>query len=249
MATVEGITREATDAAVTSSSKVGGGEVGAGAVRVGAGGMVGGVGSSKTPTKPRTANVTPVPSRTPPSRPNAKAHVSNRRPAGGWESIPSKSDDSGGRGDVIVFESMGADQQSIRVTVGESPIDSAALVAEVGRSDSGATVLFLGTVRDHSEGKADVTHLEYEVFAERVEPKIREIVEEAAGKWPVLSAAVEHRSGRVDLGEASVAVAVSCAHRADSFEAARYVIDELKQRAPIWKKELWPGGAEWSPGS
>ena len=140
-------------------------------------------------------------------------------------------------------------QQSIRVTVGEDPIDSGALVAEVGRPDSGATVLFLGTVRDHSEGKEGVTHLEYEVFAEEVEPKIGEIVAEAAARWPVLSAAVEHRSGTVGLGEASVAVAIACAHRSDAFDAARFVIDELKRRAPIWKKEFWPGGAEWSPGS
>lgn len=139
--------------------------------------------------------------------------------------------------------------QSIRVSVGDDPIDTGALVAEVGRPDAGATVLFLGTVRDHSEGKTDVTHLEYEVYAEQVEPKIGEIVAEAAAKWPVLATAVEHRSGRVELGEASVAVAVSCAHRSDAFEAARYIIDELKQRAPIWKKEFWPGGAEWSPGS
>ena len=144
---------------------------------------------------------------------------------------------------------MGQVQQSIRVTVGEEPIDGGGLLDEVGRNDSGATVLFLGTVRDHSDGKEGVTHLEYEVFVERVEPKIREIVDEAATRWPILSAIVEHRSGRVELREASVAVAVSCAHRSDAFEAARFVIDELKGRAPIWKKEFWPGGAEWSPGS
>lgn len=139
--------------------------------------------------------------------------------------------------------------QSIRVSVGDAPIDAGALVAEVGRADSGATVLFLGTVRDHSEGKTHVTHLDYEVYAEMVEPKIEEIVAEAGDKWPILSAAVEHRSGTVLLGDASVAVAVSCAHRADAFEAARFIIDELKVRAPIWKKEFWPGGAEWSKGS
>lgn len=144
---------------------------------------------------------------------------------------------------------MGRVQQSIRVTVGESPIDSGSLIDEVGRPNSGATVLFLGTVRDHSGDKEGVTHLEYEVFSERVEAKIREIVEEAIEKWPVLSAVVEHRSGKVDLGEASVAVAVACAHRSDAFESARFIIDELKERAPIWKKEFWPGGAEWSQGS
>jgi molybdopterin synthase catalytic subunit len=144
---------------------------------------------------------------------------------------------------------MGRVQQSIRVTVGEEPIDGGALVTEVGRPDSGATVLFLGTVRDHSKGKEGVTHLDYEVFAERVEPKIEEIVNDASSRWPILSAVVEHRSGTVDLGEASVAVAVACAHRSDAFAAARFIIDELKQRAPIWKKEFWPGGAEWSRGS
>jgi molybdopterin synthase catalytic subunit len=140
-------------------------------------------------------------------------------------------------------------RQSIRVGVGEGRIDSTRLVGEVARPDSGATVLFLGTVRDHSAGKTGVTHLEYEVYREQVEPKIAEIVTEATERWPLLAVAVEHRAGRVEVGEASVAVAVSSAHRADAFEAARYVIDELKQRAPIWKKEFWPGGAEWSQGS
>jgi molybdopterin synthase catalytic subunit len=139
--------------------------------------------------------------------------------------------------------------QSIRVSVGDSAIDGAQLLAEVGRPRAGAVVLFLGTVRDHSDGKTGVTHLEYEVYAERVEEKITEIVAEATVKWPVLATAVEHRSGRVELGEASVGVAVSSAHRADAFEAARFIIDELKQRAPIWKKEFWPGGSEWSQGS
>ncbi|HEU4320985.1 MAG TPA: molybdenum cofactor biosynthesis protein MoaE [Acidimicrobiia bacterium] len=139
--------------------------------------------------------------------------------------------------------------QSIRVSVGEAPIDPARLIAEVADRGSGATVLFLGTVRDHSPGKEGVTHLEYEVYTEEVERGIREIVDEATASWPIIAIAVEHRSGRVELGETSVAVVASSAHRADAFDAARYVIDELKQRAPIWKKEFWPGGAEWSPGS
>ena len=144
---------------------------------------------------------------------------------------------------------MDGSSQVIRVSVGEAQIDPAALIAEVGRPDSGATVLFLGTVRDHSESVAGVTHLEYEVYAEQVEPKIREIMDEAEDRWPILGAVVQHRSGIVDLGEASVAVVVSTAHRADAFAAAQYVIDQLKTRAPIWKKEHWPDGAEWSQGS
>ncbi|MDH3190335.1 MAG: molybdenum cofactor biosynthesis protein MoaE, partial [Acidimicrobiia bacterium] len=123
------------------------------------------------------------------------------------------------------------------------------MIREVGRPDSGATVLFLGTVRDHSPGKTGVSHLDYEVYSEMVEPKISEIVGEAIDRWPILAAVVEHRSGVVVVGEASVAVAVATAHRSDAFEAARFIIDELKQRAPIWKKEHWEGGADWSEGS
>lgn len=140
-------------------------------------------------------------------------------------------------------------QQSVRVRVGEGLIDPTALVEEVGRPDSGATVLFLGTVRDHSNGRDGVTHLEYEVYEEFVESKIDEVIAEAAEKWPLLAVAVEHRSGKVMLGEASVAVAVATAHRKDAFAACEYIIDELKARAPIWKKEHRPGGAEWSRGS
>lgn len=137
--------------------------------------------------------------------------------------------------------------QSIRI--GPEPIDPAALISYVADTASGATVLFLGTVRDHSEGRQGITHLDYEVYAEKVEQSITAIVEEASAKWPLLAVAVSHREGTVNLGEASVAVAASSAHRSDAFEAARFVIDELKRRAPIWKKEFWPGGEEWSRGS
>lgn len=137
----------------------------------------------------------------------------------------------------------------MRVAVSELPIDSASLIEEVRRPDSGATVLFLGTVRDHSPGHVGVSHLDYEVYAEMVEAKIEEIVAEAVAKWPVLAVVVEHRSGVVDVGEVSVAVAVATAHRADAFASGQFLIDELKQRAPIWKKEFWDGGSEWSRGS
>lgn len=137
----------------------------------------------------------------------------------------------------------------IRVALRSEPLDVPALVAEVGRPDAGATALFLGTARDHSDGKTGVTHLEYEAYVEHVEPKLAEICAEAAERWPILVLVAEHRVGVVHVGEASVAVAVSTAHRGDAFEAARYVIDELKQRVPIWKREHWPGGAEWVEGA
>lgn len=136
-----------------------------------------------------------------------------------------------------------------KILVTDQPLDLGSLHGEVADPRAGAVVVFTGHVRDHSPGKDGVTHLVYEAFEERVEESIRAIIEEASQKWPVLKASVLHRLGRCDLQDPTVAVAVSSAHRGDAFEAARYLIDELKSRAPIWKKEHWPGGAEWSPGS
>lgn len=138
---------------------------------------------------------------------------------------------------------------AVMVAVAEAEIDTGQVVSFVADPTCGASVLFLGTVRDHSAGKHDVTHLEYEAYAEHVVPKMREIVDEAFAEWPIVKMAAVHRTGDVPLGGVSVAVAASSPHRADAFEAARYVIDELKKRAPIWKKEHWPGGAEWVEGA
>ena len=131
------------------------------------------------------------------------------------------------------------------VAVSPDPIDAGGLVDAVTTPESGAVVVFLGTVRNHSPGRDGVTHLEYEAYREHVEPKIAEIVEEARQRWPLDAVAAVHRVGSLDVGETSVGVAVSSSHRVDAFPAARYVIDELKSRAPIWKKEHWAGGAEW----
>ena len=138
---------------------------------------------------------------------------------------------------------------SHHVTVTDKPLDIAGLYGLVGGPRAGAIVVFTGHVRDHSPGKEGVTHLDYEAFEERVENSVRSIADEVAERWPILRIAVLHRTGRCEVGDSTVAVAVSSAHRVDAFEAARYLIDELKARAPIWKKEHWPGGAEWSPGS
>lgn len=131
------------------------------------------------------------------------------------------------------------------VSVSEAPIDPALLVEAVRRPDAGAIVLFLGTVRDHSEGHPGVTHLEYEAYSEVVEAKIQEIVDETRSRWDIGSVAALHRIGSLGVGDESVGVAVSAGHRPEAFEAARHLIDELKSRAPIWKKEHWDGGAEW----
>jgi molybdopterin synthase catalytic subunit len=131
------------------------------------------------------------------------------------------------------------------VEVGSDPLDVSAAAAFVAGPESGASVLFLGTVRNHAPGKAGVTHLEYEAYEGVVEPKIEEVVAEARERWPLHKVVALHRVGDLAVGEISVIAAVSSAHRRDAFAGARYVIDELKKRAPIWKKEHWPGGAEW----
>jgi len=132
------------------------------------------------------------------------------------------------------------------VAVSDDVIDGAQLMEFVEDPTCGAVVLFLGTVRDHSPGGiTDVSHLEYEAYGGVVEAKIAEIIAEARNEWPVVKVAVVHRTGELAVGETSVGVAVSSPHRRDAFAAGRYLIDELKTRAPIWKKEHWPGGAEW----
>lgn len=135
------------------------------------------------------------------------------------------------------------------VVVSEMIIDPAELGSAVQDPTAGGVVTFLGTVRNHSPGKVGVTHLVYEAYNELVEEKILEIVAEARQKWELVAVKVGHRLGLVEVGEVSVGVAVSAAHRTEAFAAARYLIDELKRRAPIWKQEHWPGGEEWIEGA
>ena len=136
-----------------------------------------------------------------------------------------------------------------RVDIRPDAIDPSALLAEVGDPSAGAVVLFLGTARNHSEGKTGVTHLEYEAYPEVAVGRIEELVSVAGEKWELVAVAVEHRTGTVSIGQPSVGVAVSAVHRDAAFEAGRFLIDELKARAPIWKKEHWPGGSEWVQGA
>ncbi len=128
-------------------------------------------------------------------------------------------------------------------------LDPASCLARAADPAAGASILFTGTVRDHSEGRSGVTKLVYDAYVEHVETSLATIASEACDRWPVLRIVVEHRVGEVLVGQPSVLVAVSTAHRGDAFEAARYVIDELKRRAPIWKQEHWPGGSEWIEGA
>jgi molybdopterin synthase catalytic subunit len=110
----------------------------------------------------------------------------------------------------------------------------------------GAVVLFSGTIRDHAEGRDGVEHLTYEAYDEQVVPRFAEIGAELRRRWPDTGRIVVlHRIGRLGIGESSVIVVVSAPHRGEAFEAARYAIDALKESAPIWKHEVWAGGADW----
>jgi len=127
----------------------------------------------------------------------------------------------------------------------DQPIDVAAILGRVSRSANGATVLFLGVVREVNEGR-DVTGIEYTAYRSMAERELATIVEEAAALADSDDIAVVHRLGELAVGECSVAVAVGHPHRGRAFEAARYVIEELKQRVPIWKREHYVDGTrEW----
>jgi molybdopterin synthase catalytic subunit len=131
----------------------------------------------------------------------------------------------------------------IRLTT--DAINYAALTESVCRPECGGVVLFLGTVRDLTDGRVTVA-LEYEAYSAMAEKKLAEIEQETRRRWPVGEMALVHRLGRLDVGEVSVAAAVSCPHRAEAFEACRFAIDRLKELAPIWKQENWADGStEW----
>ncbi len=124
-------------------------------------------------------------------------------------------------------------------------IDVPALLAFVNSRQAGAVVLFLGTTREFTHGRQTAS-LDYECYPEMAERKLVELEAEARRRWPIVECGVVHRLGHVPLGEASVAIAVSTAHRRDAFEAGQWLIDTLKEVVPIWKKENWAdGAAEW----
>lgn len=132
-----------------------------------------------------------------------------------------------------------------RVRLTNEPIDFQALTESVRHHNAGAVVLFLGTVREMT-GSRQTVALDYEAYPAMAEKKMHEIAEETGNRWPVLGLAMEHRLGHLELGDVSVALAVSCPHRAQAFEAGRFAIDRLKEVVPIWKRERWADGTtEW----
>ena len=146
-------------------------------------------------------------------------------------------------GDEVAFippVSGGADLYEIT----ESHLSLDRLVAAVGRNTSGAVASFLGIVREFARGRR-VHYLEYDAYPEMATASMRQIGDEIRRRWPVDVIAMVHRVGRLGIGEASIAIAISSPHRREALEGCAYAIERVKEIVPIWKKEVWTDGAEW----
>ena len=128
--------------------------------------------------------------------------------------------------------------------ISADPLDVARVVGEAARDEAGAIASFVGTVRRSSRGR-DVQYLEYEAFEEMAEPMLARLGQSLTAKHGLTAVAIHHRVGRVEIGEASVVIAVSAPHRASALAACREAIDTLKSTIPLWKKEVYEGGEEW----
>ena len=126
----------------------------------------------------------------------------------------------------------------------DGPIDELALEKAVRTDADGAVLVFRGVARKYSRGR-EVVHLEYEAYPEMAEKVMAEIGDEIKTRWEVSSVAIVHRTGVLEIGQASVAIAIASPHRAEAFAAGQYAIDRLKQVVPIWKKEVWSDGSQW----
>ena len=129
------------------------------------------------------------------------------------------------------------------------PIDTAQVLSSVGSDEDGAVLLFLGVVRDHADDRP-VSGMRYDAYVDMAEPVLAEIAAEAGEIVDSDRVAVIHRIGELAIGEASVAIAVSSAHRAEAYRASRHVIEEIKKRLPVWKHEHYADGTrEWVEGT
>jgi molybdopterin synthase catalytic subunit len=130
------------------------------------------------------------------------------------------------------------------IKITEKPIDVQKVIDTATSLGAGAVNVFIGTVRNASQ-KKNVLWLEYEAYETMAVSEIKKIIDEASQRWPLLGWAVSHRIGTLKPGEVSVVVAISSPHRKESFEACQFIIDTLKAKAPIWKKEIFEDGEEW----
>ena len=127
----------------------------------------------------------------------------------------------------------------------DGPIDVGALISGAQRADSGAIATFVGTTRVDESGGASVEHLEYEAYRPMADRKLEEIGAEIEASYDVRHVSIVHRLGRVDPGEASVAIVVASPRRGPAFEASRFAIERIKEVVPIWKREVWSDGYVW----
>lgn len=136
----------------------------------------------------------------------------------------------------------------MHVGITSAPIDPAVVLARVGAAEDGAVLLFLGIVRDHNAGRP-VAGVRYDAYVEMAEGVLREVAQEAAERLETQRVVVVHRTGELAVGEASVAIAVSSPHRAEAYDASRYIIEEIKLRLPVWKQEQYADGdVRWLDG-
>jgi molybdopterin converting factor subunit 1 len=144
--------------------------------------------------------------------------------------------------------SGGAEVELFRVTYDPMEASAPALAEAVRQAEDGAVALFYGVVRDHSEGR-DVERLEYEAHETMALRKLQEVAQETKARFPeITEVGAWHRIGTLEIGEASLLVAVSSPHRKECFEAAHWCVDRIKEVVPVWKKEHWTGGGAWVEG-
>jgi MoaE-MoaD fusion protein len=134
-----------------------------------------------------------------------------------------------------------------RIALTREPIDAAHLVAGIKQGEDGAAVVFDGIVRNNSRGRQTL-YLDYEAYEEMAAKQMRELADEAHKRFGIRQVTIVHRLGRLAVGETSVLIVVASAHRAQAYEASRWLIDTLKKQVPIWKKETFADGAVWADG-
>ena len=130
------------------------------------------------------------------------------------------------------------------ITTQQEPINLDTLLSHGESPSDGADLVFIGKVRDHSRGKT-VLHIDYEIYDTMALKELNKIADEALEKWDISRVLIVHRYGRVNIGEPSIVIAISSSHRDESYQGSRYIIDEIKKRVPIWKKEFYSDGSEW----
>ncbi len=131
--------------------------------------------------------------------------------------------------------------------VTDEPLDPRELEQELDKPENGAVVTFQGVVRNNSRGRT-VSYLEYDAYAPMATKVMAKIADEIKAKWPVTDVAIWHRTGRLEIGEASLLVVVTAGHRAEAFKACHYCVDRIKEDVPVWKKEVCPDGESWIEG-